>query len=265
MEIEILPGEYEVLPPEKPSVLKKFYHQILKWSEKNGGWKLVLGLCLFFYVLMFFLPYPAGLSLKLPLDPMDAKTTVFGSNLATLIQYAEQYYRFITANFLHFGLIHLGSNLIGLFVIGGLLQKIWNARMVFILFLLTGVGANLLTFFWNSANSAGASGGVFGLMGGLLAYFLFNRNLDAVLRQYMLKQLAGILGLNLFIGLVFPNIDLVGHLGGLVSGVILGKLFLMTQFSKRQSMGFWIWGFLLLLVLYSLVWALISYFGLAFL
>ncbi len=265
MEIEIQPGEYEVLPPENLSAFKKFYFKILDFSSSYGGWKLVLGLCLFFYALIFVLPYPSQLSMRLPADALDAKTVVFGSNSGFFIFSAKQYFRLVTANFLHFGLIHLGSNLLGLYIIGGLLQKIWDARSVFILFLITGIGANLLTLFIKASNSAGASGGVFGLMGGLLAYFLWNKSLDKALRDQMLKQLGSILALNLFIGIVVPSIDLIGHFGGLITGVVLGKIFLLSTFSKKIKINFWIWFFLVLCVIVALIFALISYFFIGFL
>lgn len=236
MEIEIQPGEYEVLPPENLSALKKFYFKILDFSSAYGGWKLVLGLCLFFYALIFILPYPKNLSMQLSNNLLDSKTILFGSNSHYFIFNFKQFFRVSTANFLHFGLIHLGSNLLGLYIIGGFLQKIWDSRTVFTLFILTGIGSNLFTLFLREpTHSAGASGGVFGLMGGLLAYFLWNKALEKKLREHMLRQLAGILVLNLFIGLIFPSIDLLGHFGGLISGVLLGKIFLISSFSKKNK------------------------------
>jgi membrane associated rhomboid family serine protease len=128
-------------------------------------------------------------------------------------------YRLLTCGFLHASLIHIGFNMLLLFLLGRLLEPaLGTPRFVFLYFasLLGGsFGALLLE---PNALTIGASGAVFGLFG---AGFLLarERGLDDLARQLGL-----LIVLNLAISLGSSHISLGGHLGGLVAGVLCGAL-----------------------------------------
>jgi rhomboid protease GluP len=130
------------------------------------------------------------------------------------------WYRLFTANFVHLDGLHLLSNLYGFYIFAASPLFLLQPVVLLAVFILSGVGANLLSLFLNPSPSLGASGGVFGLIGYTLGAFLF---LGAGLFQIQF--------LLLYIGISFAyafapgsRVDLYGHLGGLVTGLMLSFL-----------------------------------------
>ena len=127
----------------------------------------------------------------------------------------HEYWRLITAGFLHSGLLHIGFNMYILYWLGTMLEPaLGHARFLALYFtsLLAGsFGALLLS---PNAVTVGASGAVFGLMG---AAFVMQRarGIDP-----MQSGIGPIILLNLALGFVIPNISIGGHLGGLVGGAV---------------------------------------------
>lgn len=126
------------------------------------------------------------------------------------------YYRFLTSMFLHYGVIHLLFNMYVLWVIGQYLERELGAVRYLGLYLVSGLGGGVLTYLLAAPNSAsaGASGCIFGLFGAMV---VVNRKLG--------RDMSGIyvvLGLNLVITFMVPNISWTGHVGGLVTGLALG-------------------------------------------
>jgi membrane associated rhomboid family serine protease len=126
-----------------------------------------------------------------------------------------EYWRIVTAGFLHAGLIHLLFNMYALYILGTMLEPaIGRMRFLLIYFvsLLCGsFGALLLS---PDANTVGASGAVFGLMGAAIAV-MRNRGIDP-----MASGLPFWLGINLLITFTIPNISVGGHIGGLIGGAL---------------------------------------------
>jgi membrane associated rhomboid family serine protease len=126
-----------------------------------------------------------------------------------------EYWRLVTSGFLHAGLIHIGFNMYLLYVLGTLLEPaIGRARFIALYFtsLLGGsFGALLLD---PNALTVGASGAVFGLMGGAVL-IMRARGFDP-----MASGIPALIALNLLITFVIPGISIGGHLGGLVAGVV---------------------------------------------
>jgi membrane associated rhomboid family serine protease len=129
------------------------------------------------------------------------------------------YWRLITAGFLHVGFIHLAFNMFALYVLGELLEPaIGHLRFGLIYFasLLAGsFGALLLE---PTGPTVGASGAVFGLMG---AAFIVMRNRGI---NPMESGLGIWIGLNLLITFTIPNISIGGHIGGLIGGALAALL-----------------------------------------
>ncbi len=96
------------------------------------------------------------------------------------IYLGHEYYRLVTSMFLHFGIQHLGNNMLVLFFIGDCLERSVGKIKYFLIYFLGGVGANILSLFLEIYKgeyvvSAGASGAVFAAIGGLLYVLLRNR------------------------------------------------------------------------------------------
>ncbi len=145
----------------------------------------------------------------------------FGAKVNLLIA-AGQFWRLITANFLHVSLLHLAFNSYALWQLGPEVERLYGPRRFWVIYLLTGVFGATASYAWGGALSAGASGAIFGLVGVLLAYFLRHRALFGQRGRAYLSNMLFIVVINLFIGFSSPGIDNWGHIGGLVAGFLLG-------------------------------------------
>ena len=136
-----------------------------------------------------------------------------------------EWWRLVTAAFLHYGPLHLAMNMYGLYLAGSLLEHVIGRWRFLLLYLAAGIagsaGALLLT---PNAATAGASGAIFGVFGAL---FVLER------RRHIATggQVAGLIVLNLVFTFAVSNISVGGHIGGLIAGVVL--MFLLLQ--VRQS------------------------------
>jgi membrane associated rhomboid family serine protease len=138
------------------------------------------------------------------------------------------WWRIITAGFLHAGLLHLAFNMYFLYFLGTLMEpeigKVRFAVIYFVSLLGGSFGALLLS---PDAVTVGASGAVFGLMGAAIIA-MRARGIDP-----MQSGLGMTLLLNLGITFLIPGISIGGHIGGLVAGGIVG--FLMFEVAERRS------------------------------
>lgn len=123
-------------------------------------------------------------------------------------------WRLFTSGFLHFGPIHLAFNMIALWVIGRDLEQVLGRTRFLAVYLVSLLGGSLSVFLFDhsEAMTAGASGAVFGLMGGLAVVLLRLRRSPG--------PALTIIVLNVVISFVVPGISILGHLGGLVFGTL---------------------------------------------
>ena len=138
-----------------------------------------------------------------------------------------EYWRLFTAIFLHAGLMHLGLNCLGLFILGRQLEAIYGQVRFIALYLISGIAGSVVSYALNLslatyAIGVGASGAVFGILGGLVAFFLYNRDFFGSAGRQTLVGLLVIAGVNFVFGLTTQGVDNYAHLGGFVAGVALG-------------------------------------------
>ncbi len=146
---------------------------------------------------------------------------LFGAKYNPLIV-AGEYWRLLTAAFLHVGILHLAFNTYALLTFGLEVERRFGAKRFMLLYLLAGIMGNALSFVGLRAPSAGASGAIFGLVGATLAYFGIYRQEFGEGGRKQLRNLLVVAGYNLVFGFVAPGIDNLAHLGGLMAGVALG-------------------------------------------
>ena len=122
------------------------------------------------------------------------------------------WWRLVTSGFLHFGPIHLGMNMLALWILGRDLETALGRVRYTAVYLLSLFGGGVSVYLFGQLGSgvAGASGAVFGLMGGLLVVLLRLKRSPA--------PALGVIVLNLVFSVTVPGISLLGHLGGLVVG-----------------------------------------------
>jgi membrane associated rhomboid family serine protease len=148
----------------------------------------------------------------------------WGANYGPLIQ-GFGMTRLITSQFVHAGLMHVAGNIYGLLFVSIFLMPVaMNARLI-ACYVVAGLGASIASVWMHpDIVSVGASGAVFGLCGVLAAMLLLRDPRLSTLPGAMLVNLAVYVGLNLVLGFVVPGIDNAAHIGGFVSGLIIGAV-----------------------------------------
>jgi rhomboid protease GluP len=146
-----------------------------------------------------------------------------------------QYWRLLSSMFLHFGIIHLLGNMWCLWSLGKLAEKILGSFNLIGIYLLTGIGASLLSLSWNPMRvSAGASGAIFGIAGVLISVLYYGKlNLDPQRVRSLLGYVVRFALINILFGLQ-GHIDNMAHVGGLVTGLLSG-VFLARTFSSAPE------------------------------
>lgn len=160
----------------------------------------------------------------------------WGANFGPLTLSGE-YWRLITAGFLHSGLMHVAFNMWALWSLGQLSEKLFGSWITAAVYLLTGVGGAMLSVFWNpQVFEVGASGAIFGIAGATLSGIKFgNVSLSAWQKRSITSSLIFFAGFNLFIGYSIPGIDNVCHIGGFVTGLIFGVPLATANASGKKS------------------------------
>lgn len=132
-----------------------------------------------------------------------------------------QWWRLLTNTLLHGGLMHVLTNMYGLLFVGIFLEPLLGRKKYLIIYLSTGVLASCASLWWYDATvSVGASGAIFGLYGLFLA-LLLTKVFPADFGKAFLASTLVFIGYNLLMGLA-GGIDNAAHIGGLVSGFIIG-------------------------------------------
>lgn len=133
-----------------------------------------------------------------------------------------EYYRLLTAMFMHFGIRHIMNNMLVLFVLGDNLERALGHVKYLIFYLLCGIGSNWVSMMAHSTDtmtvSAGASGAIFGVVGGLLYVVTANKGR---LEDLSTRQLVIMIFFSLYLGYTSTGVDNTAHLSGLVIGIVL--------------------------------------------
>ncbi len=148
----------------------------------------------------------------------------FGASYGPYIQRGE-YWRLVMPMFLHIGFLHLLLNSVGLFVLGRILESVYGYGRFALLYVACGIGSSFLSMKLSPAVAAGASGAIFGMAGAMLIIGYLHR--AAVPRRWRRSFGGGILPLivlNLLLGYSIRGIDNWGHLGGLITGMLLSAV-----------------------------------------
>ncbi|KDP37100.1 hypothetical protein JCGZ_06156 [Jatropha curcas] len=135
-------------------------------------------------------------------------------------------WRFFSCIWLHAGVLHLLTNMISLLFIGIPLEQEFGFLRIGLLYVMSGFGGSLMSALSPEPNiSVGASGALFGLLGSMLSELFLNWT-TYVNKCKAVTSLLLIIGLNLSFGLI-PHVDNSAHIGGFLSGFLLGFILLM--------------------------------------
>lgn len=148
-----------------------------------------------------------------------------------------QWWRLFTACFVHIGILHLLFNMYALFYIGLLLEPYLGKARFLAAYLMSGIAASMASLWWHDLTiSAGASGAIFGMYGVFLALLTTNL-LDKSVKKALMTSILVFVGYNILNGLK-PNsgIDNAAHIGGLISGLVIGYAYVPSLKQLENKM-----------------------------
>ncbi|SDI95386.1 rhomboid family protein [Salimicrobium halophilum] len=161
------------------------------------------------------------------------------TSITTLIEYGAKYnpaimdgewWRLATSMFLHIGVLHIAMNMLALFYLGTAVEQIYGTWRFTIIYFLAGILGSAASFYFNDSVAAGASGAIFGLFGALL-YFAWRY--PSLFFRTMGWNLILLVAFNIAFGIMVPQVDNSGHMGGLIGGFIASQLVDLPRLSHR--------------------------------
>jgi len=149
----------------------------------------------------------------------------WGANVGALT-FSGEWWRLLTNIFEHGGLLHIAFNMWCLWNLGELCESLYGRWTFAAIYLICGLGASVASAAWHPyVPSVGASGAIFGLAGALIAAFKLGEfSVPRSALSGTLRSLGAFVVYNLIFGAVIPGIDNTAHIGGLVTGLIVGAL-----------------------------------------
>lgn len=168
-----------------------------------------------------------------------------GAMLAAAVTEDGEYYRLLTAMFMHFGINHLLNNMLILFVLGDNLERALGHVKYLIFYLACGIGSNYISMILQvllegedaMIVSAGASGAIFGVIGGLIYVVSVNRGR---LEDLSTRQLWIMVFFSLYFGFTSTGVDNAAHISGLILGIVFGIILYRKPKKNRDNGGMYV-------------------------
>ncbi|SDW67603.1 rhomboid protease GluP [Marininema mesophilum] len=202
-----------------------FNHTQLPLRRFRSYFPIVTGILLVQSVVYLLMTFNGGST--------DADTLIRFGALEKSFLIQGEWWRLITPIFIHIGLAHFIFNSFALYLLGPQLEWLFGKWRFFILYMVTGFAGNLAsTTIEPIGIKAGASGAIFGLFGVYLYLFLFRRG---SMDQETGKSILALVGANLILSVIVPNVDLTAHLGGLFTGMLLASTLLRGRHEKNKG------------------------------
>lgn len=162
----------------------------------------------------------------------------FGAYYLPYVIEKGEWWRLFTSMFLHFGISHIVNNMISLYVLGNIVEAYYGKIRFLILYLVAGVGGNLMTLFVDLHSSgveygleAGASGAIFGVM----AAFVFFAVNPLTRKAFPFKRVIAGIFFALLPGFTSSGISLTAHIGGFITGLVLS--FILNPYKQRKRLN----------------------------
>ena len=177
-----------------------------------------------------------ALSSSTVMDFPGRELIAWGANAGALTLSGE-WWRLLTNVFVHGGLLHIAFNMWCLWNLGALCESLYGRWTYAAIYLICGVGASLASAAWHPyVPSVGASGAIFGLAGALIAAFKLGEfSVPRAALSGTLRSLGAFVVYNLIFGFALPGIDNTAHIGGLITGLIVGALIALIAPRQEQA------------------------------
>jgi membrane associated rhomboid family serine protease/Tfp pilus assembly protein PilF len=214
--LELLnPGAPAVVPPPPPPPVRRRRPPLKFWLKSPTVQIIAVNTVIFLAVCI------SGRSLT----PRTTTLLHWGANFGGLTL-SGQWWRLLSCAFLHAGVFHLALNMWALLNLGILAELLFGRVVYVALYFFCALGGSLASLWWHAdVVGVGASGAIFGVAGALLTALAFqhNRQMRAAMRGH-LTSIALFVFYNIAFGAAAAQVDNAAHLGGLVTGLVLGAL-----------------------------------------
>lgn len=203
-------------------------NEIIYKYKKSPITMTVIGICIIVYAI-------SVLMYGIEMSAMEALS--FGGYNPVFVAFYHDYYRLITANFIHFGLLHIAVNCYSMYGLGVFIENTLTKIQYCIVLCVSAIATTLLPYllflmngFESNTVSGGISGVIFGLIGALGALAICYRDIFMM----VFKQLAPNVIAMLTISFLVPSISLSGHVSGMIGGFIATLIILKLKKRKKN-------------------------------
>ena len=203
-------------------------------TGRLGLWILSVIIVLFLFMVAVD---PAKGDRKNSFTPTGVAQVMFGANDWISVEYCGQYWRFLTAMFLHADLLHLAMNSVALLFVIPLAAATFGAHRTTCIYF----GAGLVASYVSHAaeqSSVGASGAVCGVIAALAVYGLRRGGFEG---RLLTRRMAGWALYIVILGFLWPRVDQWGHLGGFAGGALVGRFGAGVRVHGGRAERAWTW------------------------
>ena len=193
----------------------------------------LISACVLVYVLVALQGAGVGVPLNVGLVQQPREVLSLGALIPALVAEGEAW-RLVTSAFLHSGFVHLALNMLSLYFLGSFAEVTFGRSRFLALYLISGIAGGLAYLYFGSfsAPAVGASGAIFGLLGGVFGFAI--RRGTFSMRNPIISQLLLLTAVNLFLGATIPGVSNTAHIGGLLGGLVFGYLMAPTVYSQKK-------------------------------
>jgi rhomboid protease GluP len=193
----------------------------------------LISACVLVYVLVALRGAGVGVPLNVGLVQQPREVLSLGALIPALVAEGEAW-RLVTSAFLHSGFVHLALNMLSLYFLGSFAEVTFGRSRFLALYLISGIAGGLAYLYFGSfsAPAVGASGAIFGLLGGVFGFAI--RRGTFSMRNPIISQLLLLTAVNLFLGATIPGVSNTAHIGGLLGGLVFGYLMAPTVYSQKK-------------------------------
>lgn len=193
----------------------------------------LIAACVLVYLLVALLGTTIGVPPTEGLVQQPGQILSLGALIPAMVAQGEAW-RLVTSAFLHSGFVHLALNMLSLYFLGSFAEISFGRSRFLALYFISGIASGLAYLYFGAFNApaVGASGAIFGLLGGVFGFAIQRGTFST--RNPVISQLLILTALNLFLGATIPGVSNTAHIGGLVGGLVFGYLMAPTVYVQKK-------------------------------
>lgn len=193
----------------------------------------LIAACVLVYLLVAYGGTAVGVPFSAGLVQQPGPVLDLGALNPALVAQGEAW-RLLTSAFMHSGFTHLALNMLSLYFLGAFAEVSFGRGRFLALYLISGIAGGLAFLYFGGfdARAVGASGAIFGLLGGVFGFATRRGTFST--SDPIIGQLLILTAINLFLGATIPNVSNTAHIGGLIGGFVFGYLMAPTVYARKK-------------------------------